>query len=158
MQSLKISHVNLTKLENNILLFFTGYTRQSKIILKNQKILSDKKDLNMLDGLKKIKKWGYEIKNFLEKGDLDSFGYIMREHWEEKKKRSNKMTNSKIDFWYNEGIKSGALGGKLIGAGGGGFLMFYAKDKERLESRFSKLGLEQVKFKFDFEGTKVIMS
>ena len=82
----------------------------------------------------------------------------MREHWEEKKKRSNKMTNSKIDFWYNEGIKSGARGGKLIGAGGGGFLMFYAKDKERLESRFSKLGLEQVKFKFDFEGTKVIMS
>jgi D-glycero-alpha-D-manno-heptose-7-phosphate kinase len=157
-QSLKISHVNLTKLENNILLFFTGYTRQSKIILKNQKILSDKKDANMLDGLKKIKKWGYEIRNFLEKGDLDSFGYIMREHWEEKKKRSNKMTNSKIDFWYNEGIKSGALGGKLIGAGGGGFLMFYAKDKERLESRFTKLGLEQVKFKFDFEGTKVIMS
>jgi D-glycero-alpha-D-manno-heptose-7-phosphate kinase len=156
--SLKISPNNLSKLEDNLLLFYTGYTREARSILKNQKILSEKRNEKMLNGLKKIKEWGIEIKNSLEKGDLDNFGHIMNEHWYEKKKRSSIMSNPKIDFWYNEAIKNGAIGGKLVGAGGGGFLMFYAKNKEKLEAHFLKLGLEQVRFKFDFEGTKVIMS
>ena len=112
----------------------------------------------MIESLMKIKNIGYQVKNFLEKGDFESFGQIMNDHWHEKKKRSKIMSNSKINFWYEEALKNGAIGGKLVGAGGGGFLMFYAKDKEMLQNYFFKLGVEEVKFKFDFEGTKIIMS
>jgi D-glycero-alpha-D-manno-heptose-7-phosphate kinase len=157
-ESLKISQNNLNKLENNLLLFYTGYSRQSKKILINQKKLSVKNNKEMIDSLKKIKNIGYKVKNFLEKGDFESFGQIMNDHWHEKKKRSKIMSNSKINFWYESALKNGAIGGKLVGAGGGGFLMFYAKDKEMLQNYFFKLGVEEVKFRFDFEGTKIIMS
>jgi D-glycero-alpha-D-manno-heptose-7-phosphate kinase len=157
-ESLKISQNNLNKLEDNLLLFYTGYSRQSKKILINQKKLSVKNNKEMIDSLIKIKNIGYKVKNFLEKGDFESFGQIMNDHWREKKKRSKIMSNSKINFWYEEALKNGAIGGKLVGAGGGGFLMFYAKDKEMLQNYFFKLGVEEVKFKFDFEGTKIIMS
>jgi len=157
-ESLKISQNNLNKLENNLLLFYTGYSRQSKKILINQKKLSVKNNKEMIDSLKKIKNIGYKVKNFLEKGDFESFGKIMNDHWHEKKKRSKIMSNSKINFWYESALKNGAIGGKLVGAGGGGFLMFYAKDKEMLQNYFFKLGVEEVKFRFDFEGTKIIMS
>jgi D-glycero-alpha-D-manno-heptose-7-phosphate kinase len=157
-ESLKISQNNLNKLENNLLLFYTGYSRQSKKILINQKKLSVKNNKEMIDSLKKIKNIGYKVKNFLEKGDFESFGQIMNDHWSEKKKRSKIMSNSKINFWYESALKNGAIGGQLVGAGGGGFLMFYAKDKEMLQNYFFKLGVEEVKFKFDFEGTKIIMS
>jgi D-glycero-alpha-D-manno-heptose-7-phosphate kinase len=82
----------------------------------------------------------------------------MNEHWLEKQKRSEKMTNEKIDSLYQGALQNGAIGGKLVGAGGGGFLMFYAKDKEKLRNYFSKINIEEVKFKFDFEGAKIIMS
>ena len=80
----------------------------------------------------------------------------MHEHWEHKKKRSKGMTNPKIDEWYNLGIKNGAIGGKVVGAGGGGFLMFLSSDKAKLRKTLAKNGLKEVKFKFDFEGTKLI--
>jgi D-glycero-alpha-D-manno-heptose-7-phosphate kinase len=112
----------------------------------------------MIDSLKKIKKIGYKVKSFLEIGDFENFGQIMNDHWHEKKKRSKIMSNSKINFWYEGALKNGAIGGKLVGAGGGGFLMFYARDKEMLLNYFIKMGVEEVKFKFDFEGTKIIMS
>lgn len=67
------------------------------------------------------------------------------------------MTNDKIDFYYNQGLRNGALGGKLVGAGGGGFLMFYASDREKLKKYFLKENVEEVEFKFDFEGSKIIM-
>jgi len=82
----------------------------------------------------------------------------MHEHWEHKKSRSGGMSNPFIDDAYAKAMKSGAVGGKLVGAGGGGFLMFYAKDKEKLRFEMGKLGLEEVRFHFDFEGTKVILS
>jgi D-glycero-alpha-D-manno-heptose-7-phosphate kinase len=141
-----------------LLLFYTGYSRQSKKILINQKNLSVKNNKEMIDSLMKIKNIGYKVKNFLEKGDFESFGQIMNDHWREKKNRSKIMSNAKINFWYEGALKNGAIGGKLVGAGGGGFLMFYAKDKEMLQNYFFKLGVEEVKFKFDFEGTKIIMS
>ena len=81
----------------------------------------------------------------------------MNVHWEHKKKRSGQMSNPKIDKWYSLAIQNGAIGGKLIGAGGGGFLMFYAKDKSRLRHTMLKAGLEEVRFRFDFEGTKLIV-
>ena len=82
----------------------------------------------------------------------------MHEHWEHKKKRSKGMSNAHIDEWYELGLKHGALGGKLVGAGGGGFLMFYAEDKTPLRQAMRQAGLEEVRFRFDFEGTKVLLS
>ena len=111
----------------------------------------------MIKKLDKIKKIGLETEKFLKKGDFDSFANIMNQHWFEKKQRSSLMTNDKIDFLYNEGLKNGAKGGKLVGAGGGGFLMFYANDKEKLRNFFNKHNIEEIEFKFDYEGSKIIM-
>lgn len=97
-------------------------------------------------------------KEALMNGNTLSFGEIMHEHWEHKKSRSNGITNSDIDNAYNLALKSGAVGGKLVGAGGGGFLMFYARDKEKLRNVMTALGLNEVRFQFDFEGTKVMLS
>ena len=80
----------------------------------------------------------------------------MHEHWENKRKRSGGMTNPRIDAWYDLAMANGAIGGKLIGAGGGGFLMFYAEDKVRLRHAMREAGLTEVRFHFDFEGTKVV--
>ena len=82
----------------------------------------------------------------------------MHEHWEHKKRRSGGMSNPQIDEWYELGRKNGAIGGKLVGAGGGGFLMFYAEDTAGCARRWRKAGLEEVRFRFDFEGTKVLFA
>jgi D-glycero-alpha-D-manno-heptose-7-phosphate kinase len=93
----------------------------------------------------------------LESGKTAEFGEIMHEHWLHKKQRSRGMSNPQIDEWYDLGRKNGAIGGKLVGAGGGGFLMFYAEDRKRLRLSMAKAGLEEVRFRFDFEGTKVLI-
>tara|TARA_B100000989_G_scaffold297306_1_gene282730 strand:+ start:7744 stop:8721 length:978 start_codon:yes stop_codon:yes gene_type:complete len=154
--SLKISSINFKKLENNLLLFYTGYTRESKKILSVQKNKSKENNSYMIKSLDKIKEIGIKTKKYLERGEFDSFADILNDHWREKKKRSRIMTNNKIDFLYENALKNGAKGGKLVGAGGGGFLMFYAKDKEKLRNFFHKQSIEEVDFKFDFEGSKII--
>jgi D-glycero-alpha-D-manno-heptose-7-phosphate kinase len=148
----------LFDLEDNLLLFFTGFTRSASNILKDQKIRSEKNDEDMINNLHYVKDLGYRSKTALENGDTNLFGELMHEHWENKKSRSDGMSNSDIDRWYNLAIKNGAIGGKLVGAGGGGFLMFMAKNKARLRKVMRESGLEEVRFKFDFEGTKVIHS
>lgn len=112
----------------------------------------------MINNLHYVKDLGYRSKAALENGDTNLFGELMHEHWENKKRRSGGMSNPDIDNWYNLAMKNGAIGGKLVGAGGGGFLMFMAKDKARLRKAMKESGLEEVRFKFDFEGTKVIHS
>jgi D-glycero-alpha-D-manno-heptose-7-phosphate kinase len=112
----------------------------------------------MIDNLHFTKEIGLKSKAALLNGDTVLFGELMHEHWEHKKSRSGGMSSEFIDNAYLEGLKSGAVGGKLVGAGGGGFLMFYAHDKEKLRIKMSELGLEEVRFQFDFEGTKVILS
>ena len=92
----------------------------------------------------------------LEASDLIGFGKLMHEHWQHKRKRSGGMSNPQIDEWYDLGMENGAVGGKLIGAGGGGFLMFYAEDKVRLRHAMREAGLPEVRFHFDFEGTKIV--
>ena len=111
----------------------------------------------MIDNLHFVKELGYQTQEALEVGDLDRFGELMNIHWERKKKRSGQMTNRDIDRWYELAVNNGALGGKLIGAGGGGFLMFYAADKTRLRHVLTREGLREVRFRFDFEGTKVVI-
>jgi D-glycero-alpha-D-manno-heptose-7-phosphate kinase len=82
----------------------------------------------------------------------------MHEHWEHKKRRSGGMSNPQIDEWYGLAMNNGAVGGKLVGAGGGGFLMFYARDRNRLRQTMAHAGLEEVRFRFDFEGSKIVLS
>ena len=110
----------------------------------------------MLKNLDFVKQLGLDSKEALEKGNLNKFAEIMNVHWEHKKKRSGGMSNSQIDEWYGYALKNGALGGKLIGAGGGGFLMFYASDKLKLRKSMNNLGLEEVRFRFEKEGTKLL--
>ena len=93
----------------------------------------------------------------LEQGDFAGFAQLLNAQWEHKKRRSGSASNSQIDDWYALGIDHGALGGKLVGAGGGGFLMFYAEDKVRLRRALVEAGLREVRFRFDFEGTKILI-
>jgi D-glycero-alpha-D-manno-heptose-7-phosphate kinase len=110
----------------------------------------------MFENLHCVKQLGYESKAAFESGDLRRFAEIMRVHWENKKKRSAGMSTGLIDEYYDLALKNGALGGKLIGAGGGGFLMFYTEDKTRLRRAMCEAGLREVRFRFDFEGTRVL--
>ena len=104
-----------------------------------------------------MKDLGLRSLKALETGRTREFGELMHEHWQYKKRRSADMSNPKIDECYERAMKSGALGGKLIGAGGGGFLMFYADDKSRLRHAMIEAGLTEVRFRFDFEGTKIVV-
>lgn len=157
-EPLKISIDTLFNLEDGILLFFTGYSRSASEILKDQNTRTESGDDEMLKNLHFVKELGYRSKDALEAGDVVKFGELMHEHWEHKKRRSGGMSNLKIDEWYQLGLKNGAVGGKLVGAGGGGFLMFYAVDRNKLRHAMSKAGLEELRFGFDFEGTKVMLS
>ena len=145
-------------LEDNLLLFFTGFSRSASGILKDQKVKSQQNDADMLNNLHYVKDLGYRSRDALVNGKTELFGELMHEHWEHKKRRSGGMSNPKIDEWYALGMKNGAVGGKLVGAGGGGFLMFMAHDRSKLRHAMAHAGLEEVRFKFDFEGTKVVMS
>jgi len=154
---LAIDTDTLYTLEDNLLLFFTGYSRSAGSILKEQDDKSKKSDGDMIANLHFVKDLGYQSKEALETGDLRRFAELMNVHWQHKKKRSGGMSNGDIDQWYDLAMQNGALGGKLIGAGGGGFLMFYAEDKAKLRHAMSTTALREVRFRFDFEGTKVVI-
>ena len=145
-------------LEDNLLLFFTGISRSASEILNDQNTKSSRKDQIMIDNLHFTKELGIQSKEALLANNTSKFAELMNEHWEHKKSRSLGMSNEIIDNAYNQAILAGAIGGKLVGAGGGGYLMFYSNDKQKLRHKMSELGLEEVRFHFDFEGTKVILS
>ncbi len=153
---LKISQETLHSLEDDLLLFFTGYSRSASGVLAEQKAKTESLDKDMLENLHFTKELGVASKAALEKGDLKEFAHLMNVHWENKKKRSSSMSKSAIDTAYEIAREKGAWGGKLIGAGSGGFLMFYTKNHSELRSAMSQIGLEEVRFKFDFEGAKVL--
>jgi D-glycero-alpha-D-manno-heptose-7-phosphate kinase len=153
---LKIEPETLHDLEDNLLLIFTGFTRSASGILRDQDSRSRQKDSSMLDQLHFVKQLGCESKEALEGGDLRRFAELMHIHWEQKRNRSQGMTNSKIDECYEFARHNGALGGKLIGAGGGGFLLFYTEEKTRLRRALNEAGLREVRWRFDFQGTTVL--
>lgn len=155
---LDLSMQTVHDLEDNLVLFFTGISRSASSILKDQVVKSIAHDSSMIENLHFTKDLGLRSKAALLRNDTHKFGELMHEHWEHKKSRSNGMSNEFIDTAYTKALQSGAIGGKLVGAGGGGFLMFYANDKERLRYKMAEIGLEEVRFQFDFEGTKVILS
>ncbi len=153
---LRISDETLYNLEDNLILYFTGFSRSAGNILKEQNDKSKEHNEDMLKNLDFVKDLGYQSKNALEKGDLDTFADIMNTHWEYKKKRSGGMSNPQIDEWYNMALANGAQGGKMIGAGGGGFLMFYVKDKVRLRDAMRSTGMSEVRFRFEKEGSRIL--
>jgi D-glycero-alpha-D-manno-heptose-7-phosphate kinase len=155
---LAISEETLFNLEDNLLLFFTGYSRSASAILKEQDDKSKASDADVLENLDFTKELGIRSKQALEAGELAEFGRLMNVHWDWKKRRSEGISNGKIDEWYECAMSNGALGGKVIGAGGGGFLMFYAGDKTKLRHAMRGHGLKEVRFRFDFEGTRVVSS
>ena len=155
---LKINMDTMFDLEDNLLLFFTGFSRSASNILKDQNVRTRNSESDMLTNLHYVKDLGYRSMQALESGNTVLFGELMHEHWEHKKRRSGGMSNPMIDAWYELGMKNGAVGGKLVGAGGGGFLMFMAQDRNKLRHAMAAAGLEEVRFRFDFEGTKVVMS
>ena len=147
----------LFNLQDNLLMFFTGYTRSASKILKEQNDKTRGMDAAMIENLHFVKELGVQSKEAIESGNLREFARLMDVHWQRKKERSGEMSNSTINGWYDHAMANGALGGKLIGAGGGGFLLFYAEEKTRLRHAMRQAGLTEVRFRFDFEGTKQVI-
>ena len=153
---LRLPEQTLFDLEDGLLLFYTGISSSAADVLSDQDTRSKGRDSAMIQNLHDIKEMGLRIKSALEAGELKAFAQIMNEHWARKKERSGGMSNPQIDAWYDTAMKNGALGGKLIGAGGRGFLMFYTEDKRRLRHAMTEAGMTEVRFRFDFEGTKLL--
>jgi D-glycero-alpha-D-manno-heptose-7-phosphate kinase len=155
-QPLLASQETMHNLEDNLLLFFTNFSRRASSILAEQDTRTRGSDRSMVDNLHYVKELGYRSKRALEEGRLRDFAALMHEHWEHKKQRSSGMSNTHINEWYDLAMANGALGGKLIGAGGGGFLMFYTEDRTRLRHVMREAGLTEVRFRFDFEGCRIV--
>lgn len=159
-EPLRVSNETLDQLEGNLALFFTRKERSASKILSEQDKKSKRDDSEMIENLHQVKEIGLETKKHLEAGNVDMLGELFHTHWEIKKKRSQKISDSFIDECYEMACKNGALGGKLIGAGGGGFLMFYChnSDKPKLYQAMKKMGLRSVRMHFDFEGAKILVN
>jgi D-glycero-alpha-D-manno-heptose-7-phosphate kinase len=156
--NLKIAEHTIHELGNNMLFFYTGIKRSSTLVLQDQRN-SIEEGSKALDAMHRIKEIGFEVKQALEKGDLSDFGKLQHEHWLAKKETSSKISDDLIDRYYEKGLKNGALGGKLMGAGGGGFLMFYCENgKDRLRKAMAKEGLIEVRFGFEQEGSKIVIN
>ena len=153
---LHISTETLHDLEEHLLMFFTGYSRDAEGMLDDQKTRSEQGDADMIESLHFVKALGEESKTALEAGDTKRFAELMHQHWMRKRERSAGMTNDLIDKWYDVGITSGALGGKLVGAGAGGFLLFYATDPAGVRKAMVAEGLPEVRFLFDMDGSVVL--
>lgn len=159
-EPLRISNDMIDQLETNLLLFFTGKERSASSILRDQDVKSKIDDTAMINNLHKTKDIGLQTRKYLENGQIDMLGDLFNEHWENKKKRSTSMSDPLIDESYDVARKNGALGGKLIGAGGGGFLMFYCENghKPKVIKAVQKVGLRWERFRFDNEGAKILIN
>ena len=157
---LNISITAVEEFRNHVLLFYTGLLRSSGEILQDQKRDTQQNHSTVVDSLHRTKELGYRIKEALEQGDVEKFGGLLHEHWENKKRRSGKISNPKIDQWYELARENGAIGGKIMGAGGGGFFMFYCPNgcKARLRKALKEAGLREMPYDFDFEGAKVLVN
>jgi D-glycero-alpha-D-manno-heptose-7-phosphate kinase len=154
---LMISNDTLHDLEEHLLLFFTGYARDAESMLEDQRTRSEGGDQAMLDNLRSVTRIGLQVKEALEHGDTRGFAALMHEHWEHKRRRTRGMSSEAIDRWYDLGMESGALGGKLVGAGGGGFLLLYADDQAGVRAAMGREGLTEVRFVFDHDGSTLIV-
>jgi D-glycero-alpha-D-manno-heptose-7-phosphate kinase len=155
---LQMSDAAIRELRDSLMLFFVGYTRDASLLLAEQRLRSLNGDAAMLDGLHFTKELGREIKSVLESGRIMEFGPLMDAHWRRKRERSKAMTSRRIDELYALAMETGgAAGGKLVGAGGSGFLLFQAKDRPRLRDVMTQAGLSEMDFSFDFDGSVVLV-
>jgi D-glycero-alpha-D-manno-heptose-7-phosphate kinase len=153
---LAISEETLGRMGERLLLFSMGMIRQASEILVDQDQQTKKHNQVMIDNLHQIKQIGYDSKRMMELGDLHALGRLMHEHWEHKKRRSKAISNPNIDRYYEAGMANGGLGGKVIGAGGGGFLLMYATDPLQMRKAMAREGLMELRYHFDFEGTRIL--
>ena len=158
-EPVKIPEEVLMEMQSNIFLFYLKKERSASKVLQIQNQRSKDKDKNTIDRLHKIKEIGLYTRKVLEEGKIDEFGNILHNHWLIKKGLSDKISDSFIDEAYELALKNGATGGKIVGAGGGGFLMLYCpKDKSKLVRAMAKLGLTPTYFAFEQEGAKIVLS
>jgi D-glycero-alpha-D-manno-heptose-7-phosphate kinase len=152
----KASTDTLDVLEDSLVMVSTGFYRAASQVLREQDDRTRQKDASMIANLDYVKDLGQRSLEAIETGNLTDLGRLMHEHWQHKKKRSAQMSNPDIDRWYDLAMANGAVGGKLIGAGGGGFLLFYTEQKGRLRNALRHEGLMEVPLTFDYEGTKIL--
>jgi D-glycero-alpha-D-manno-heptose-7-phosphate kinase len=157
---LDITIDTVEEFRSRVLLFYTGVTRSSREILTAQVSDTERGDSSVVDSLHRTKELGFQIKEALETGDLDRFGGLLDEHWQNKKRRSSMISDPDIDRWYDLARENGALGGKIMGAGGGGFFMFYCPPsaKPKVRAALSEVGLREMPYDFDFDGAKILVN
>lgn len=153
---IQISKQTRQNIEENLLLFYTGIQRSASTALSTEEVHESSKNKN--DNLVETRNIGYTTRDILTSGDMEAFGQILTEQWKLKHHRQPSKLHQQIDEWIQIGISSGALGGKLVGAGGGGFLLFYAERKNELRKAMEKIGLIELDFRIDNEGTSVTVS
>jgi D-glycero-alpha-D-manno-heptose-7-phosphate kinase len=151
-EPLDLAPETLKGLAHNFLLFFTGEARSASTILADQVARTREHDAAMLENLEHIKEIGHESRRLLEAGDLDRYGELMHEHWETKRARSPGVATHRVDDLYTLALRSGALGGKLVGAGGGGFLLVYAPRPDDTRQAMAAAGAPELRFGFEFQG------
>ncbi len=155
---LPISEDNINLIQDSMLMFFTGYSRSASSILSTQDNKTNEDSSSMISNLDFTKEMGYISKDLLIKGDIKQYGLLMNDHWETKLKRSPNMCSEEIQNFYLKALDNGAIGGKLVGAGGGGFFLFIAEDRSQLRKTMTNLGLQELRFKFENLGVQVLQS
>ena len=154
-----LSESAFERLENNLLMFYTGFQRSASDVLKDQNEATKKDESAVVENLHKIKDIGAKIVSSLEEGNVDAIGPLFHQHWMAKRKLSGKISNPAIDGLYETGMRNGATGGKLIGAGGGGFIVFYCpNERSKLREAMKAQNAPEFAFKFDFEGSKIVFN
>ena len=153
-----VSYEVADALNGNMLVFFTGLTRSADDILIEQKKAVQEERKEVIESMHFIKELGYKILEAVESGNISDVGKLFHEHWQYKKKISNKMSNEKFDRIYAKAMENGALGGKVSGAGAGGFFTFYVENNQKkFREVMKELGLREMRYRFDFEGSKVLV-
>jgi D-glycero-alpha-D-manno-heptose-7-phosphate kinase len=151
-EPLTLSEPTLRKLRNNFLLFFTGETRGASTILTHQVEATEQADARMVENLHRTKEMGQRSRDMLVAGEIEAYAELMHEHWENKRRRSPGMSSEHVDRLYTLARRSGCVGGKLVGAGGGGFLLVYAQRPEDTRQAMAAAGAQELVFDFEFEG------
>ena len=148
----------LDELESNLVIVYSGIERPARVVLTEQGQRLESLEADVVERMHRIKEIGHEVYRLLVDGDIDRYGELLHHHWTQKRKLASKMTDPTIDEHYEAARKAGAIGGKLMGAGGGGFFMLYVRpaDRRRVQEAMVARGLRLLKFRFDLDGARIV--